>query len=70
MPESKRNAKSRAKQLGFPQSNVVKGKSGYFIAPRGVTTSTAKRVYAECRSKGRGKSTCAKIAHSVNRKAK
>ena len=70
MPETKKHAKARAKILGFSQSSVIKSDSGYFIVPKGITTSAGKKAYADCRAKGKDKVTCAKTAHSVNKKAK
>lgn len=67
MPESKAKATARAKRLGFPASNVVKGSKGYFIAPRGLKTERAKKAYAALRSQGKSKEFSAKIAHSVDR---
>lgn len=50
MPERKANAKARAKREGFNQSSVVKSdKGGYFIAPKGVESTGAKKTYANCR---------------------
>jgi hypothetical protein len=66
MPESKRKATKRAKRLGIPVSQVTRShKGGYFIAPRGVY-GHAKHIYAECRSAGGEKSTCAAVAHEHN----
>ena len=66
MPETKQHASSRAKRLGFPLSNVIKGEKSYFIAPRGLKTQIAKRAYASLRSEGASKSKAAKIAHSID----
>lgn len=69
MPESKAKAKKRARKRGISVSNVVKSKSGgYFIAPAGVTSTGAKKAYANCRAKGGAKKKCAKISHSINKK--
>lgn len=70
MPESKESAQARAKRGGFPQSNVIKGSSGYFIAPKGITSSGAKKAYASCRSEHGAKEKCAKVAWSVEKKNK
>jgi len=67
--ESKRDAKARAKRNGFKQSSVIKSDNrGYFIVPRGVETNVGKKAYANCRTKGKDKATCAKISHVLNRK--
>jgi len=68
MPESKSHATARAKSLGFPKSHVVKGKNGYFIAPKGLKHHKAAQAYADMRSKGMSKSNAAKIAHSIDNK--
>lgn len=71
MPETKTAAKKRAKKRGIPVSNVVKADDDeYFIAPAGVTKAAAKKAYANCRAKGGSKEKCAKISHTVNKKAK
>ena len=70
MPETKQRAKTRAKKLGISTSNVVKGRSGYYIAPAGVTTTAGKKAYADCRSSGGSKEKCARISHSVNKKTR
>lgn len=69
MPESKSQAKARAKRGGFPQSSVVKAKDdGYFIAPHGIKSAAAKKAYADCRAKGGSKEKCAKIAWSIEKR--
>ena len=70
MPESKRDATAKAKSLNIPVDHLVKTDIGYFIAPRGITTNAAKRVYAECRRKGGDAANCARIAWSVEKKAR
>ena len=71
MPESKEDARARAKRLGIPLSNVVEAEDGgYFIAPQGLTTKAAKEAYAECRADGGSKEKCARIAWTVEEKAK
>lgn len=68
MPETKQGALNRAKFGGFPSSNVVKGEAGYFIAPKGISSHSAKSAYASCRSNSSDKEKCAKIAWSVEKK--
>ena len=70
MPESKQHAKERAKKLGFNQSQVVKGEEGYFIAPRGVTSTKAKKAYAKCREGGGDKDVCSAVSHNIQKKNK
>lgn len=65
MPETKRDAIARAKQVHIPVRQVVKAKrGGYFIAPRGVKH---KHAYAEMRARGYSKAKAAKIAHHLDR---
>jgi hypothetical protein len=69
MPETKSAAKSRARRVGIPVSQVVKGPGkGYFIAPRGIKKAKVKRAYAAMRARGYSKAKAAKIAHSIQRK--
>jgi len=71
MPASKKSTQKRAKRLGFPKSNVVKAKKGgYYIAPKGVKSSGAKKAYANCRAGGGSKAKCARISHSVQKRYK
>ena len=65
MSESKVHAQARAKKLHIPLSNVIKGKRGYYIAPRGINTRGAKKAYAAARSAGHDKEYSAKVAWSV-----
>ena len=67
MPETKAKAIARAKALGMPKSQVVKGEKGYFIAPAGVEKAKAKRAYAGCREKGGEKGVCAAVAYKVQK---
>jgi len=68
--ETKSQALMRSKKLGFPQSSIVKGEKGYFIAPRGVESKAGKGAYAGCRSQGGSKEKCAKISWYVEKKSK
>lgn len=72
MPESRKDALARAKRLNFPKSSVVKSNidNSNYIAPRGVTTEAGKKAYADTRARGKGKEESAKIAHSVEKKAR
>jgi len=65
MPESKSQARARAQKRHIPVSQVVKGKSGYYIAPRGMESRAGKKTYAMLRSSGHGKKYSAKVAWSV-----
>jgi hypothetical protein len=69
MPETKSKARARAKRVGIPVGNVVRGPGkGYFIAPRGIKRAKVKRAYAKMRARGYSKVKAAKIAHWINRK--
>ncbi|PNX49900.1 MAG: hypothetical protein BV457_00235 [Thermoplasmata archaeon M9B1D] len=70
MPETKAKARARAKKLGFPLSNVVKGKKGYYLAPRGIKKSSSKKAYSSCRDSGMSKTRCSKIVWSIEKKKK
>ena len=72
MPESREAAEKRAERLGFPKKNVycLDGDNQCFIVPYGIETVEAKRVYAESRASGMSKEQSAKIAHSVEGKAR
>lgn len=67
MPETLLHIKARAKQLGYPLSQIVKGKNGYYLAPLGVESQKAKNFYAECRSRGDSKEKCARLAHYIDK---
>ena len=68
--ERKEEAEIRAKNLGFDKSQVTNSEAGYFIAPQGIKSEAAKKVYADNRAKGMSKETAAKIAWSVEKKLK
>lgn len=70
MPETRSQAIAHAKRVNIPTSQVVNahGTKHFYIAPRGVTKSNAKHAYAGCRDKGGKQSTCAAIAHNLNKK--
>ena len=68
--ETREQAEKRARELGIPISQVVKSDKGYFIAPQGMTTTSAKMAYAKCRADGKGKEYCAKIAWSIENEIK
>jgi hypothetical protein len=70
MPETRKQAIAHAKRVHIPTSQVTKatGTNHYYIAPRGVTKSNAKHAYAGCRDKGGKASTCAAVAHNLNKK--
>ena len=71
MPHERReDAEKRAQEVGIDKSQVTNSEAGYFIAPDGLETKTAKKVYAENRAKGMSKETAAKIAWSVEKKVK
>ena len=68
MPEIKEQASARAKREGFPQSQVISADNGdYFIAPNGIKKHNAKKAYANCRSKGGDKASCAAMAWNIEK---
>ena len=71
MPHEKReDAEKLAKEVGIDKSQVTDSEVGYFIAPQGIKSEAAKKVYADNRAKGMSKETAAKIAWSVEKKIK
>ena len=71
MPHEKReSAEAEAKAVGIDKSQVTDSEAGYFIAPQGIKSEAAKKVYADNRAKGMSKETAAKIAWSVEKKLK
>ena len=71
MPHEKReDAEKLANKVGIDKSQVIDSEAGYFIAPQGITSKTAKEIYAKNRAKGMSKESSAKIAWSVEKKVK
>ena len=71
MPHADReSAEAEAKAVGIDKSQVADSEAGYFIAPQGIKSEAAKKVYADNRAKGMSKETAAKIAWSVEKKLK
>jgi hypothetical protein len=70
MPETKAAAKRHAKKVGIPQSQLVKGKKGWYIAPSGVKSRAAKKAYASRRDRGQSKTRSAKQAWFVEHRAR
>lgn len=71
MPHEKReDAEKEAQQVGIDKEQVTSSKVGYFIAPQGIKSETAKQVYADCRAKGMSKEQAAKIAWSIEKGSK
>lgn len=68
MADTREEALARAKKLGMDASQVVKSdRGGWFIAPSGVTSDTAKKAYANCRQNGKGQQECSAISHIVQK---
>ena len=68
MPHEKReDAEKEAQQVGIDKNQVTYSAAGYFIAPQGIKSDTAKQVYADCRAKGMGKIKAAKIAWTIEK---
>ena len=68
--ETREQAENEAKKLGIPISQVVKSDKGYFIAPQGIKTQSAKNAYASCRADGKGKEYCSKVAWTIENQIK
>lgn len=72
IPETRSEAEKRAKEIGFPVDNVycLEKDDRCYIVPRGIETSAGKRAYAEARDAGKSKEYAAKVAHTVDKKAR
>ena len=66
--KNKEDAEKAAKEVGIDKSQVTDSEAGYFIAPQGVKSSSAKAVYANCRAKGGDKEYCARVAWSIEKR--
>lgn len=69
MPESRAEAEARAEKEGFLKSNVycLDGDNKCYIAPKGITSTAAKKAYAEARDGGDDKETAARKAWAVQK---
>ena len=68
MADTREQAIKRAKALGMNVSQVVSSdRGGWYIAPSGVTSATAKKAYANCRQNGKGQQECSAISHVVQK---
>lgn len=66
--ETKVEIEKTADRLNYPKSQIVKSDDGnYFLAPRGIEKTGAKKAYANCREKSEDKEKCSKIAWSVEK---
>ena len=71
MPHERReDAEQVAKNAGIDKSQVTGSEAGYFIAPQGIKSKVAKKVYANNRAEGKDAETSAKIAWSVEKRLK
>ena len=71
MPHEKReDAEKVADNAGIDKSQVTDSEAGYFVAPQGIKSETAKKAYADNRAKGMSAETAAKIAWSIEKKIK
>ena len=66
--ETRKGAENLANEVGIDKSQVTDSEAGYFIAPQGIKSKTAKKAYASNRAKGMDKETSAKIAWSIEKK--
>ena len=71
MPHARReDAEREARTKGIDVSQVVKSDKGYYIAPQGLETTSAKMAYAKCRADGNGAEYCAKVAWNIEKEIK
>ena len=69
MPHKNReDAEKLANEVGIAKSQVTDSEVGYFIAPQGIKSKSAKAVYANCRANGRDKEYCARVAWSIEKR--
>ena len=68
--ENRKEAEAKAKEVGIDKSQVVNSEEGYFIAPQGIKSETARKAYAKCRADGKDKKYCAKIAWYIEKKGR
>ena len=66
----KEDAENLAKEVGIDKSQVTDSEVGYFVAPQGIKSETAKKTYAKLRAEGKDAETAAKIAWSIEKKVK
>ena len=66
--ERKEDAEALAKEVGIDKSQVTDSEVGYFIAPQGIKSKTAKKAYAKLRAEGKDAESAAKIAWSIENK--
>ena len=66
--ETRKSAENLAKEVGIDKSQVTDSEAGYFIAPQGIKSKTAKNTYAKLRAEGRSAEDAAKIAWSIEKK--
>ena len=71
MPHKNREeAEKQARESNIDTSQVVDSGRGFYIAPQGIKSETAKNVYAQCRASGKDKEYCARVAWSVEKRKK
>ena len=66
--ETRQSAENLAKEVGIDKSQVTDSEAGYFVAPQGIKSETAKKTYAKLRAEGKDAETAAKIAWSIENK--
>ena len=66
--ETRKQAENAAKEVNIDKEQVTNSDKGYFIAPQGIKSNTAKKVYAKCRADGKDKEYCAKVAWNIEKK--
>ena len=69
MPHERReDAEKVAKNAGIDKSQVTNSEAGYFVAPQGLKSKSAKEAYAKLRAEGKDAETAAKIAWSIEKR--
>ena len=66
--ETRKSAENLAKEVGIDKSQVTDSEAGYFVAPQGMKSKTAKKAYAKLRAEGKDAESAAKIAWSIEKK--
>lgn len=71
MPHKTREeAEKQARESNIDVSQVVDSGHGWYIAPQGIKSKSAKEVYAQCRANGGEKEYCARVAWSIENRKK
>ena len=66
--KNRKDAEQVAQNAGIDKAQVTNSEVGYFVAPQGIKSSSAKEAYAKCRAEGKDAETAAKIAWSIEKR--